>query len=1687
MERNIRKQKAKKLNNHQRLIAAICLVVAAILAISITFAWFTNRITLLNGKLTIGKFDYNVTVINQNKSEELNRDYTIAETDSAGSGDFTKSDLASGSVFYKLVKVTNRSSFPIKPYTYVSFSIDAQHENVPNYYYLRGYRVTEEVETAGSTDNFINTYSLPSSGDVASAGNSFGTANNNAVLLGTVPAGSQSNPSTEYYVVAYAVHNLPNTSVNNNYTLTIHPIVAVSQANAPSPATTSSQVFEVDTWQAFKTAIASAKIGDSIWLTDDVIGPTHTNLALTTPINLNLNGYDLTIHGNLSFTYLSNSDMRTLNVPLSSTLTVEGDLIIETPGSPFTIAGSGSSANIIIGKQGNSSLGKFKAYAGLDSTDGNTDPKPNSINENSGLIISDVQIKKYDGNSLVAADLEVTASNTMVKLTSGAVLNSVTATNGIENVYLVNYGTITSVDFSGMSYGTSRTVSVYVSNHNTINGITIPSSAVGLSSQDGTHPYNTRLINAPGCRTRFQNTCTFVSKFTSDDVEPIGSVVTLENKVVSNGNGKYTVSINTAFASGKNISDLFADHQPAYSVSDCTTLKIETNNGMELSTSNISNINSSFSNLTTLDLSSAAIYNDTIPANAFSGKTSLQNITFPVTSLSIDQGAFAGTSISKVTIPSNITSIGANAFNVASASLEVIWKASSAPTSVQLAAFNSSKTIMFMDASMANVMTNPNSQGYNAEWALNIYEEYQFKAGNFYCKYLPDGCQIIFYAGSLSAYNTNSVSGDSLIPDSLTGGGSDRAVVAIGRQAYKKAIDDDNGTSTVNLIFPATCTTVEDYAFQASSSSTLTSNIMTLNNVSSIGDSAFRYNNISTSTARPQTFNGMTKIGEYAFANTNVYGGCFDLSCVSDRTCTPAIGAFEDFNINGSSSSGNPYGTGNAYFSLANSGTIRADLATNMACYADFNLKGSGEIVANAFITCTIKTNAATTMEQLTTVVDVRNVLKIGHDAFKGIECGKFMIGNSSQLNDDSYEQIIGKTGSNGIKTFVLDGNLCVDNNSASSNGYYTITSKTANENVQIGTLEITTNTTCIQQGAFAGVVAKSGTGSSAVDTFDDEVNIHMQIGAVKTYDSAYTERNGHTFEIQARAFYGVLFTDALDIYNFEGVSEVGEKAFSCSSITELGLGHYITRINNPDFIAKCDNIDVLNIEYASDDDITALINNNSAANPNIINSDGSRRNGFEIRVPNNTPSGSNNDNLLAYIADTVWSGWKNYFKPLSRTIRCDANGSASATGKFYWEYYIIDPDDTSGLTTNKGIQIIGFTTTQTSTINYARIPAAIDGLPVTEVGGEGDVFKSLTVNITTLQFNNMQYLQYVHPDFLDTNRIRALSANTSTQYYTVKANYVLYRSYTKTYGQGEAISYELVRALPNPTSSANTVTPYTDNVGSQTVSVQTGAFKNCTKLKNFNANAGLKTIEAGAFDGSGIVNFNFTAPTSAVQIGQNALGSCREKQLGDDGYIYYKARQGFTITVPAALLSEYKLLPAFFMYDKYDCITVASGGASLSTNSGSKKLALQLKDEAFDTTIGGINYHVMNSGGKYNDIEYTSSKTDFIAVVTSLTPETAQAKTVVIPEIIVVDGVTYKVVGIDNAAFGTNSNIEKLVLPSSDIVYSSQTFANCSALGYIQFNDVAPFDASAGNSVASLPVASTQSLTENSRKDDDD
>ena len=747
------KQVSKKVNSKQKTVAVVALIVTILLAICVTFAWYTNRINVMNGKITLGSFDYTVTlydVSGTTATEAQTATYDKQESDKWALSSSTVG-VGSDSVKYQVVKVENNSGFGIKAYEYLTFNeMSAQETALANYFYFKPYKLNLTGDlSASQISSFLSNYSFPSASDIASPNGevTFGTIKNNAVALEKNAVESE---ETSYYLLAYCVTGLPDEmTFADSLTVDINPILTIGQANGPIPQTTaSSQVIYADSWQALRSAIAAANSGDTVFLTKDIEGPAATNLSITNGVNLNLNGYNMRIHGDLVFNYKT-TDARKLTVPASSKLYVEGDMYINTLGA-FSVNSTGSSQNIFLGKLENSEVsgGGFYVNAALSAKEpANAGPEDFTVDENSGFTLTNVQVKKMTtaGTYSAAADLTVTGSDTMVKITAGAVLNSITVPErrGINDVYIVNYGEIDSIDLANIDYNAkSLQVGAYVKNYNSVGSLSLKSGSAGAKGYTTDSAlYNTRVINGDGAATAFSGDYNS-PYFVETDIEPFGES-TDESVVVQESllDGIYTVYLkNTSANAGSNaesITALFNSYD--YDYKDCRTLKIVTNNGITLKPAQFTNIRSNFERLEKLDLSSAAMYNHLIPANAMDATASgsksgnLKELLLPVTTVEIGSSAFKGTKIEELTISSNISNIGQNAFAIDSQyTLEVIWDRSDDPNF--LSAFDVNNTIIFMEESLAQAAMDLT---YSDEWKMNMYEFYDFKAenGTYYCKY----------------------------------------------------------------------------------------------------------------------------------------------------------------------------------------------------------------------------------------------------------------------------------------------------------------------------------------------------------------------------------------------------------------------------------------------------------------------------------------------------------------------------------------------------------------------------------------------------------------------------------------------------------------------------------------------------------------------------------------------------------------------------------------------------------------------------------------------------------------------------------------------------------------------------------------------------------------------------------------
>lgn len=105
-------------------------------------------------------------------------------------------------------------------------------------------------------------------------------------------------------------------------------------------------------------------------------------------------------------------------------------------------------------------------------------------------------------------------------------------------------------------------------------------------------------------------------------------------------------------------------------------------------------------------------------------------------------------------------------------------------------------------------------------------------------------------------------------------------------------------------------------------------------------------------------------------------------------------------------------------------------------------------------------------------------------------------------------------------------------------------------------------------------------------------------------------------------------------------------------------------------------------------------------------------------------------------------------------------------------------------------------------------------------------------------------------------------------------------------------------------------------------------------------------------------------------------------------------------------------------------------------------------------TELNGLKYIILDSGEKYNGVEYSfKGYSEFVIVYGySSIPEDG---TVIIPESIVCDNKVYQVAAITDGAFKNCKTLKTVVLPNHKVVYTSGSFEGCDNLGTIQYNDV--------------------------------
>ena len=473
-------------------------------------------------------------------------------------------------------------------------------------------------------------------------------------------------------------------------------------------------------------------------------------------------------------------------------------------------------------------------------------------------------------------------------------------------------------------------------------------------------------------------------------------------------------------------------------------------------------------------------------------------------------------------------------------------------------------------------------------------------------------------------------------------------------------------------------------------------------------------------------------------------------------------------------------------------------------------------------------------------------------------------------------------------------------------------------------------------------------------------------------------------------------------------------------------------------------------------------------------------------------------------------------------------------------------------------MQIVAYDRPNGSGTYLAGVPKTIsyggNTYNVTEFGSEEDIIKDLNPNMTSIGFdfestNCRQVLEYIAPESLVSSRLWGIRCGNANGY----RYYVDKTTNTSTLDTGDVVLYrknvlspttsqtalntdvEIVRVFPykysirksNPTVvnwQAYTTTAFT--IKEDVSRILTGAFagnRTITSVKvaaptKYQLIGGTTTcyaprlnyIEAGAFDNSTVVSFDFcncydtrviegnvkSSQSQVMKIGRDALGPARKRVLDNDGYYVYEKADNINIYVPDVdvgstnvekFITRYQNDSSYYLYQKYGCLqerTPDSRPTPSEVEGGKKQQSASLKSEAFDVTVGGINYRVMPSGTVLNGVTYESANAQYVAVVTGLSDETAESAKVVIPSSVYDKGTAYAVVGITEDAFGTNEVMETLVLPNKEMMFTSATLAACTKLESVQYNDLLANVEEAQSNVASLPVETSKALIEDHSED---
>lgn len=623
-------------------------VLALALIVSLTLAWYINKVGLWGVEFNTGNIEFNTYVYSENGTRLVGPVSSADEDESkymnAPLMTLNNAQVGSSGTAYIVVESTGSLGMQYQ----VAFDIAGRTEKSTAY--LGGYKYNISKVTDKVTFNGGDTLDVTRCPHPDRINDELVTIDRNAVT-GTI----ENQNGYDVYRIDYTLvqKNLEYTGAGIN----IYFNIFATQIGGDFEETSERGfTYYCSTKEDLDRARVEAYPGDLIKLTADIVY--YGDLVFNKPVSLETNDHNLTVNGNLMYDYVLGNSLK-LDAGGLGTITVQctkegvgGNFQIKAPIGDVTLVGANSpNGDFIVEK--NITIDATDAYG------------------SAGVSFSEVRIVDLK-NSRKTIFLE---SNTRATVSFGTTIGLLQSVVKANNIEIINNGTIGEINLSSMGLlPQTNSPQIYILNNSNINNpIMLPTWSVKfVEDASGKCTGNTKIIQSySGSFTEVTGNC----DFTTGDIQ-VEKKEYLVEQIEEGNDSRLKIYYQDANGKINNIQSILTDYLTYEATTGCMMNDILELEIISVGDKAVTAADIAFMNgndmlaLRQLDMQRANVYDESkginhrLPNNAFANVTKYQELVLPQNLSEIGNSAFQNSRINNIVmIPSGVTTYGTNWFN----------------------------------------------------------------------------------------------------------------------------------------------------------------------------------------------------------------------------------------------------------------------------------------------------------------------------------------------------------------------------------------------------------------------------------------------------------------------------------------------------------------------------------------------------------------------------------------------------------------------------------------------------------------------------------------------------------------------------------------------------------------------------------------------------------------------------------------------------------------------------------------------------------------------------------------------------------------------------------------------------------------------------------------------------------------